>query len=253
VGAIGLELHRRISAVYGRSERLETVLREGIKDASVWRFESRVAESVIEDWLGEFSNIQVIKVHICQAILLRLMSSSWLTQASLASSKTVVKIDGKVIRISLSSGLLASAKVGARRLARSISDIAFRSLSMLLTKAISWLLQGSQPPMEEKLVLSMGNLSQEYGMRPFTDRYKSQLTRIEQQEILPVACSMGSPTSRLAHRDRVTITSWHFPFDFLWRTTKTTSCQYTSPTATIQASTSYTEDTRRLAGDFTRR
>lgn len=62
VGDFGLELHRRISAVYGRSERLETVLKNGIKDPSVWRFESRVAESVIKDWLGEFPNIQIIKV-----------------------------------------------------------------------------------------------------------------------------------------------------------------------------------------------
>lgn len=64
VGGIGLELHRRISSVYGRSERLETVLKEGIKDPSVWRFESRVAESVIKDWLGEFSNIKIMKVRI---------------------------------------------------------------------------------------------------------------------------------------------------------------------------------------------
>ena len=62
VGDIGLELHLRISAVYGRSERLETVLKDGIKDLSVWRFEARVAESVIKDWLGEFQNIQIIKV-----------------------------------------------------------------------------------------------------------------------------------------------------------------------------------------------
>ena len=68
VGGLGLELHRRISAFYGRSERLKVVLEEGIKDPSVWRFEPRVAECVIRDWLGEFTNIQIIKVRMCNAI-----------------------------------------------------------------------------------------------------------------------------------------------------------------------------------------
>ena len=64
VGDFGLELHRRISADYGRSKRLETAIKEGIKDPSVWRFESRVAETVIKKWLQEFQNIQIVKVRI---------------------------------------------------------------------------------------------------------------------------------------------------------------------------------------------
>lgn len=61
VGGLALELHRRISAHYGRLERLEEVVRTRTKDAEVWRFESRVAEKVIKEWLAEFPSIEVIK------------------------------------------------------------------------------------------------------------------------------------------------------------------------------------------------
>jgi hypothetical protein len=68
VGGIGLEFHRRVSAVYGRSQQLETVLKESIKDPSVWRFEPKVAESVVKNWLREFPNIQIIKVRILKVV-----------------------------------------------------------------------------------------------------------------------------------------------------------------------------------------
>lgn len=60
VGGLALELHRRISAHYGRLERLEEVVRTRVKDVKVWRFESRVAENIIKEWLAEFPNIEVI-------------------------------------------------------------------------------------------------------------------------------------------------------------------------------------------------
>ncbi|KAI4602588.1 hypothetical protein KJ359_007804 [Pestalotiopsis sp. 9143b] len=36
-------------------EHIEQCLKEGIKDPDVWRFESRVAEQIIKEWLAEFS------------------------------------------------------------------------------------------------------------------------------------------------------------------------------------------------------
>ncbi|KAM0750551.1 hypothetical protein T439DRAFT_301459 [Meredithblackwellia eburnea MCA 4105] len=60
VGGLALELHQRISAVYGRKDRLDEVMRKGIKDPEVWRFESRVAEKVIREWLAEFPSITII-------------------------------------------------------------------------------------------------------------------------------------------------------------------------------------------------
>lgn len=62
LGGLALELHRRISTYYGRLERLEHCVKEGIKDADVWRFESRVAELIIKQWLAEFPEIVIIKV-----------------------------------------------------------------------------------------------------------------------------------------------------------------------------------------------
>ena len=62
VGGLALELHQRISRFYGRSERLEEVVSRGIKDGDIWRFESRVAEQIIREWLAEFKGIEVIFV-----------------------------------------------------------------------------------------------------------------------------------------------------------------------------------------------
>ncbi|KAM5347752.1 hypothetical protein ACJ41O_007576 [Fusarium nematophilum] len=61
VGGLSLELHQRISRVYNRLERLNEVVDKGIKDPDVWRFEARVAERVISDWLAEHPLIAIIK------------------------------------------------------------------------------------------------------------------------------------------------------------------------------------------------
>lgn len=50
---MNLEFHRRISKHYGRLDRLESVVGNRIKDADVWRFEARVAEKTVADWLAE--------------------------------------------------------------------------------------------------------------------------------------------------------------------------------------------------------
>lgn len=62
LGGLNLELHQRISKVYGRLERLNEVVKKKLKDPAVWRFEARVAEKVIADWLEENPSVTVIKV-----------------------------------------------------------------------------------------------------------------------------------------------------------------------------------------------
>lgn len=62
VGGLALEFHRRISIFYNRLPRLEEVVTKNINDVEVWRFESRVAEKVILEWLAEFDNIKIIFV-----------------------------------------------------------------------------------------------------------------------------------------------------------------------------------------------
>ena len=62
LGGLNLELHQRISDHYGRRQRLDQVVREKLKDPDVWRFESRVAEQVIAQWLAEYPSVTIIKV-----------------------------------------------------------------------------------------------------------------------------------------------------------------------------------------------
>lgn len=62
VRGLALELHRRISSHYGRLDLLEKVVTEELKDPSVWRFESSVAEAVIGKWLKEEKAVRIIYV-----------------------------------------------------------------------------------------------------------------------------------------------------------------------------------------------
>lgn len=59
---MNLELQQRISKHYGRLDRLNEVVEKKLKDPDVWRFEARVAEQVIAEWLAEYDKITVIKV-----------------------------------------------------------------------------------------------------------------------------------------------------------------------------------------------
>ncbi|KAH8890199.1 hypothetical protein GQ53DRAFT_722106 [Thozetella sp. PMI_491] len=61
LGGLNLEFHRRISTHYGRLEQLEKVVSGKLKDPDIWRFESRVAEKIIVDWLAELPGIEIIK------------------------------------------------------------------------------------------------------------------------------------------------------------------------------------------------
>lgn len=62
LGGLNLELHQRISRHYGRLERLNEVVEKKLKDPDVWRFEARVAELMIRDWLAENPSIAIFKV-----------------------------------------------------------------------------------------------------------------------------------------------------------------------------------------------
>ena len=64
LGGLNLELHQRISRHYGRLERLNGVVEMKLKDPDVWRFEARVAEQIMKDWLDENPSITVIKVRL---------------------------------------------------------------------------------------------------------------------------------------------------------------------------------------------
>ncbi|KAH8174171.1 FAD dependent oxidoreductase domain-containing protein [Sarocladium implicatum] len=66
VGGLNLELHERISKRYGREERLREVVQKKLKDPEVWRFEPKVAEAVIAEWLAEHELITVIKSPIAE-------------------------------------------------------------------------------------------------------------------------------------------------------------------------------------------
>jgi len=60
VSGLALEFYRRVAKKYDRTGKLEQVIAEGIKDPSVWRFESSVAEQVIMEWLAEYPQIDIL-------------------------------------------------------------------------------------------------------------------------------------------------------------------------------------------------
>lgn len=62
LGGLNLELHQRISNHYGRRIRLDEVVQKKLKDPDIWRFESKVAEKIIAEWLAEYPSITVIQV-----------------------------------------------------------------------------------------------------------------------------------------------------------------------------------------------
>ncbi|KAL1872980.1 hypothetical protein Daus18300_004121 [Diaporthe australafricana] len=66
LGGLNLELHQRVSRYYGRLDRLNEVVEKKLKDADVWRFEARVAEQIIRDWLTENSSITIIKPRLIE-------------------------------------------------------------------------------------------------------------------------------------------------------------------------------------------
>ena len=80
-------------------------------------------------------------------------------------------------------------------------------------KGTYWPQLGSQPHLGEKPGPFTGNISQEYEMKPFTARSKSQLIPTKRPVIRRAVCSTESLASLLAHPAKATIISWLFRFD----------------------------------------
>ncbi|KAI1846018.1 hypothetical protein JX266_007827 [Neoarthrinium moseri] len=62
LGGLNLELHERISRHYNRLGHLHEVVAKKLKDPEVRRFESKVAEKVIAEWLAEHRLITIFKL-----------------------------------------------------------------------------------------------------------------------------------------------------------------------------------------------
>ncbi len=62
IGGLALEFYHRIAKSYGREVAWENAVKNRIKDPSLWRFESSVAERVFNDWIKEY-NIRIFLNH----------------------------------------------------------------------------------------------------------------------------------------------------------------------------------------------
>ena len=54
VSGIALEFYRKVAKHYGRLAEFDNKLSKHIKDATIWRFEPHVADSIIKNWLKEY-------------------------------------------------------------------------------------------------------------------------------------------------------------------------------------------------------
>ncbi|KAM0190106.1 hypothetical protein ACHAPI_009618 [Fusarium lateritium] len=93
VGGLSLELHQRISKVYKRLERLNEVVSKQIKDPDIWRFESRIAEKVVSDWLAEYPLITIIKSPLVE------------------SDDAVKRVDGQIQAVRLENGDVVAGEI----------------------------------------------------------------------------------------------------------------------------------------------
>jgi hypothetical protein len=57
---LALEFYRRVSARYNDTVALDEAWQAHTKAKDLWRFESHVAQSAIEDWLAEKPNLDVL-------------------------------------------------------------------------------------------------------------------------------------------------------------------------------------------------
>ncbi|KAL4882209.1 FAD dependent oxidoreductase-domain-containing protein [Aspergillus karnatakaensis] len=89
VGGLALELHRRLSKHYGRSEQLEEVLANRLKVPEVWKFESSVLERIIAEWLAEFPELEVIKAFLLEDPSAVTKSSSRITSIQLSNGQSI--------------------------------------------------------------------------------------------------------------------------------------------------------------------
>ncbi|KAL4967225.1 FAD dependent oxidoreductase-domain-containing protein [Aspergillus stella-maris] len=68
VGGLALELHRRLSQHYRRSEQLEEVISKRLKVPEVWKFEPSVLERIIAQWLSEFPQLVIFKASLVEDV-----------------------------------------------------------------------------------------------------------------------------------------------------------------------------------------
>ncbi|KAL4914812.1 FAD dependent oxidoreductase-domain-containing protein [Aspergillus aurantiobrunneus] len=59
VGPLAFEFYRRVSARYNNTEAFDKAWSTHTKDKNLWRFESHVGQSVIEEWMAEEPNLDV--------------------------------------------------------------------------------------------------------------------------------------------------------------------------------------------------
>ncbi|KJR83460.1 xanthan lyase [Sporothrix schenckii 1099-18] len=113
LGGLNLELHERISSVYGgeRPDRLKRAVAEKLRDPDVWRFESHVAEAVIQAWLAEYPD----HITIIHSALAEGAGSVQKSEAGVVESIRLVRGDsvrGRVfLEASYEGDLLAAAGI----------------------------------------------------------------------------------------------------------------------------------------------
>lgn len=140
LGGLNLEFHQRISKYYGRLERLNEVVASKSKDPDLWRFESRVAEKIIQDWLKEESLITIINVSFFRSRGSREHLLTILFQSPLSEASGVEKDGTQVKAINLVDGQSITGRV------RPLNDLHLRiqranftrSSLTLHTKATFW-------------------------------------------------------------------------------------------------------------------
>ncbi|OYW74179.1 MAG: hypothetical protein B7Z37_18975 [Verrucomicrobia bacterium 12-59-8] len=62
VGGLTLEFYRRLSVRYHREAKFDEMVRQRLKNASLWGFEPHMAESVFDDWVKE-AHVTVLRGH----------------------------------------------------------------------------------------------------------------------------------------------------------------------------------------------
>ena len=109
VGGIALEFYRRVARAYGREEAFEKMIKNKVKDPSLWRLESSVAERVIKEWLSEYKIKLFYKTRLSESENAVLKKGTKITQLKTENGDI---FEGKIfIDASIEGDLLAAAGV----------------------------------------------------------------------------------------------------------------------------------------------
>lgn len=114
LGGLNLEYHRRISKHYGRLDYLDNVVKDKTKDADVWRFEARVAEKIVAEWLAEEPLLCIYRdVYLEESNDAVKMQAGRLQSVRLSNGKTIT---GRMfVDASYEGDLLAAAGISTTR------------------------------------------------------------------------------------------------------------------------------------------